>query len=233
MDRYRDDFQSRAEPDGLGGLILSIVSMALVAILSRLAFLVAGGDVPVRTDQHGLMPEQFIILALCSAAGFLAVSGILLCLFRGPIRLTLRRRDAWPVAGAATAVLLANLAGTTLGDLAGEPYAGGPDMSRGGPAVAGIFLVAVILAPMVEELFFRELLLTRVMAGTPRAVAISVTAVGFGVFHVTAGGIILAGTLAFMGAVFAWIRLRTGSVAASFLVHAINNGVALLFLIPT
>ena len=219
MDRYNP----------LGGLVVTLFALALASLLSQLTVLATGGG-SIRIAEQGPEPGTFIVLTLCSAAGFLSVSGLLILMFRGPVGLAVHRSHVGPAAAALAAILLANLAGTFLGSRLGENYAGAPDLRSGGPAVAGVFLVAVLLAPAVEELFFREVLLVRALAGTSRALAISVTAVGFGLFHMTAGGIALVLTLTFMGAVLAWLRLRTGSLAAPFLVHALNNAVALLFL---
>ena len=220
MDRYNP----------LGGLVVTLFALALASLLSQLTVLATGGGGAIRITEQGPEPGTFIVLALCSTAGFLSVSGFLILMFRGPIGLAFHRSHVGPAVAALAAILLANLAGTFLGRWLGENYAGAPDLRSGGPAVTGVFLVAVILAPAVEELFFREVLLIRALAGTSRTLAISVTAVGFGLFHMTAGGIALVLTLTFMGVVLAWLRLRTGSLAAPFLVHALNNAVALLFL---
>jgi membrane protease YdiL (CAAX protease family) len=229
MDRYQGSFRNPAGPGPLGGLVVTLFALALATLLSQLTALATGGG-SIRITAQGLEPGTFIVLALCSAAGFLSVSGLLILMFRGRIDLAVHRSDVGPAAAALAAILLANLAGTFLGGWLGENYAGAPDLRSGGPAVTGVFLVAVLLAPAVEELFFREVLLVRALAGTPRALSISVTAISFGLFHMTAGGIALVLTLTFMGVVLAWLRLRTGSLAAPFLVHALNNAVALLFL---
>ena len=214
----------------LGGLVVTLFALALASLLSQLTVLATGGDGWIRITEKGPTPGAFMVLALCSAAGFLTVSGLLLFLFRGRIGLAVRRSHVGPAAAALAAILLANLAGTSLGGWLGEDYAGAPDLGSGGPAVIGVFLAAVLLAPAVEELFFREVLLVRVLAGAPRVLAISVTAISFGLFHMTAGGIVLVATLTFMGVALAWLRLRTGSLAAPFMVHALNNAIALLFL---
>ncbi|MBK8975306.1 MAG: CPBP family intramembrane metalloprotease [Planctomycetes bacterium] len=92
-------------------------------------------------------------------------------------------------------------------------------------------LVTVVIAgPLFEELVFRGYLLRGItgMAG-PRA-ALWITAVLFGLIHVDAGIHTLL-PLTLLGAFFAWLRQRTGTLFAPVLAHAIHNawtvGVAL------
>ena len=230
MDHQHDNLGNPAVPGMAGGLIVTLFALVLAILLSQVALIAWGDPEAMRFTEQGLAPSHFMVLALCSAAGFLTVSGLLGVLFRGRVDLALCREDLVPAAGALAAVVLANLAGTTAGRWIGEEYSGAPDLSSWGTATAGVVLVAVLLAPAVEELFFREMLLARVLAGAPRWLAITATATAFGAFHLAAGGLALMLTLAFMGVVLAWVRLRTGSLAAPFLVHALNNAIAIAFL---
>ena len=91
-----------------------------------------------------------------------------------------------------------------------------------------LVLITLALAPGVcEDFFFRGLLLgalRRVLSPTGTVVA---TALLFGLFHVIAGNVFTPERFlpsAFLGLVLGWVRLRTGSVLPSMLLHAIHNG---------
>jgi len=230
MEQQRQGLENPVIPGVGGGLIVTLFALVLAMLVGQIALLACGGAGVIRFTELGLAPLPFILLALCSASGFLTVSAVLGFLFRGKVDLAIRTRDLLPAAGALAAVLLANLAGTAVGSWLGEEYAGAPDLTTPGAANIGVFLVAVLVAPAVEELFFREMLLARVLGGAPGWLAITATAAAFGVFHLAAGGIALVLTLGLMGVALAWLRLKTGSLAAPFIVHALNNAIALAFL---
>ncbi|MEX2318025.1 MAG: CPBP family glutamic-type intramembrane protease, partial [Pirellulales bacterium] len=91
-----------------------------------------------------------------------------------------------------------------------------------------LVLVTLALAPGVcEEFFFRGLLfgaLRRTLSPTATVVA---TAILFGLFHVVGGNVFMPERFlpsAFLGLALGWVRLRTGSILPSILLHAIHNG---------
>jgi membrane protease YdiL (CAAX protease family) len=85
--------------------------------------------------------------------------------------------------------------------------------------------LGILLAPLLEELFFRGLFypLARRWAGV--AAAVPLTATLFGAIHATQLGFAWAPLLSIfvVGLVFTLVRERTGSVAASFLMHCGYN----------
>ena len=83
-------------------------------------------------------------------------------------------------------------------------------------------LVIVVLAPVMEEIFFRGFLLNRLNAkyGPVRAVVLS--SLLFGLLHAN----ILGATL--LGAMLAIVHFRTRSLVAPILAHAGNNAVGFL-----
>ena len=230
MERPNGSLEKPVVPGIGGGLIITLFSMVLATLVSQVVLLACGGPGIIRYTDSGLAPYPFVLLALCSAAGFLTVSALLGALIRRRVNLSFHPGDLVPASVALVAVFLVNMAGTALGHWFGEEYRGAPDLSAGGTATFGIAVAAILLAPAVEELFFREMLLTRVLAGAPRWLSIAATGSAFGAFHLSAGGPALVLTLALMGVVLAWLRFRTGSRAAPFLVHAANNAIALAFL---
>ena len=80
------------------------------------------------------------------------------------------------------------------------------------------FLVAVVLAPFVEEFVFRGILMTRwsVKWGTPRGILIS--SLLFGIMHTEVLGHM------FFGYVMAVLYIETKSLYVPMIFHAINNG---------
>lgn len=80
-------------------------------------------------------------------------------------------------------------------------------------------LYACVLAPVMEELVFRKLLLDRLRPCGDRT-AIWVSAVAFGLFHMNLSQIFYAVAV---GAVFAYVTLRSGSIRTSILLHMLVN----------
>lgn len=86
-------------------------------------------------------------------------------------------------------------------------------------------LLVVALAPGVcEELLFRGLVLSglRKLGGWP---GVLLTAVLFGLAHASVHRLL---PTALLGVAFGYLVLRTGSIAAGMLAHALNNGIAVV-----
>lgn len=96
----------------------------------------------------------------------------------------------------------------------------------------GIF-TAVLVAPLAEEVYFRGLLLGWIRQYTGTWPAVAGSALVFGLLHLrflTLGteGWLITGELVGMGVLLGWVAVRTGSLWASFIAHALNNLCALL-----
>lgn len=101
------------------------------------------------------------------------------------------------------------------GAQAGEPL---QDMVTGGnPWI--IFLFGVLLAPFLEEWVFRKLLLRR-LAPWGESLAIFGSALLFGLFHGNFGQFFYAFAV---GAVFAYVALRTGGIRYTIALHFLVN----------
>ncbi|MDQ1539557.1 MAG: protease family protein [Actinomycetota bacterium] len=97
-----------------------------------------------------------------------------------------------------------------------------------------LIVAIVVMAPIVEELAFRGLMLRIFMRRWGFVVAAIITSVLFGLLHFEqAGGpaasVILAATLGLFGYLQAVVVRRTARLAPAMLVHALNNGVVVLF----
>ena len=126
--------------------------------------------------------------------------------------------------------------------LALRPFFGHPDVSKpvqdlveqaSGPKALILILVAVVCAPLVEELFFRGLLLRSLQRRLGTGWAVAISSVLFGLSHpqpleTGAVVIVMAGLTAF-AVVLALLAVRTGRLGASIVAHAGFNAISLLF----
>jgi len=142
--------------------------------------------------------------------------------------------------GAAVAlqVVLVPLVALVLSPLLGRPEVSGPVQelvdSAGGASFALLVLTAVVCAPLVEELYFRGLLLRSLEHRFGTGWAIAGSSVLFGLAHpndLSAAGVVLVMTsLAVLGMAFAVLTLRTGRLGPSIVAHATFNGATLAVL---
>lgn len=85
--------------------------------------------------------------------------------------------------------------------------------------MGAVIASAVIMAPVMEELIFRKLILDR-LAGYGPAVSILTSGLIFGLAH---GNFYQFFYAFFLGMVFAYLYLRTGKVRYSMILHAMVN----------
>lgn len=95
---------------------------------------------------------------------------------------------------------------------------------EGMPAWLLILLIA-ILPGIVEEFFFRGLLLYGLRNRSQLRAAL-IVAVVFGIYHVSLFRLLPTAALGF---VFAWVTLLSGSIWPAVLWHALNNGIGLFY----
>ena len=138
----------------------------------------------------------------------------------------------------ATQLLLLPAIALLLRPLLGEPEVSGPvrdllDQSQG-PAYLGLLASVAVGAPIVEELFFRGLLLRSLQRRMPDAAAVAVSAVVFGLAHgstLPAEAVVLViVSLTAFGAVLAFLALRTGRLGPGIVAHAVFNLFTVLYL---
>ena len=87
-----------------------------------------------------------------------------------------------------------------------------------------IFLL-VIIAPMTEETLFRGIILRGLLSRHRPAIAVVLSAFLFGAIHANPWQLLSA---FFLGLVFGWFYLRTGSLLLCVLAHAMANGLTLV-----
>jgi membrane protease YdiL (CAAX protease family) len=109
-----------------------------------------------------------------------------------------------------------------------EALTGGSALSL---AELGVLMILVaVVAPIVEELFFRGMLYPVLRRRWSAPVAIVVNGFLFALIHVIP--ILLPG-LFFVGMVLGWVRERSGSVIPCMVIHALQNGTVLLVIYAT
>ena len=208
--------------EGLGGLLLWIwLSTGLTLLGVRLA---AGT----------FFPEE---VPLAAAVGATALAGVLSALFvlrTGGLRGLGLRRAALPWCGLALLLLPLVLGASSLWvsllsllgvepeaqDIAELFLADSPLSVR-----LGLGLYALLVAPLVEELLLRGLLLPPLARRVGGPLSVGITAVLFGLLHLSDPQSVPP--LIILGAALAWLRLRSESLWPSIVLHVANNSAAL------
>lgn len=82
-----------------------------------------------------------------------------------------------------------------------------------------------LCAPLLEEIMFRGLILSRLKKAMPAWVAILISSVLFGLAH---GQILWFTYAAFLGVILCLVKERTGSILSTMLIHVIFNNLGTL-----
>lgn len=131
------------------------------------------------------------------------------------------------------AVMGSSLIGWVQAELIGveiEEQAAIVELVARGDAVelALLTLTAVVLAPLAEELLFREMFFRRLYHRTGLAAALIVPALAFAISHWNPVGLAV---YAWLAVVFALTYLYTGRIFAAILAHAGHNAIVLAILV--
>jgi membrane protease YdiL (CAAX protease family) len=92
-------------------------------------------------------------------------------------------------------------------------------------------LLIIVAAPISEEVFFRGFMFAGFRRVMPMIVAGALSAVFWGMLHLSAGNIGVAVQLSVFGLILAVLYERTGTLWAPILAHAINNAIAFTLLV--
>lgn len=127
--------------------------------------------------------------------------------------------------GAAAMITILTLA--AFADSMKDPQIGQPVEQFTGLTFVAFAFVAVIGAPVVEEIFFRGLIQTRLVERLGAVRGIAITSVMFGAAHligwVGPESLVAAAAIAGSGAVLGYVRHRTGRLGTSIAAHAFFN----------
>ena len=161
---------------------------------------------------------------------------------RAASRAALRRGRTWGwMVATALLVFALSAVATTLGRQFGvqpEPSNQAPIQQalQASPWFVGLFVV--LIAPMYEELLFRRVLFGRLWAAGLPLLGMWLSGFAFALMHEPPGltgnsgpaTLLLWAVYTCMGAAFAWLYRRTGTLWAPICAHALNNALALLVL---
>jgi len=223
---------------GLGDALLAFVlSFVGAALIGWIAIVVSGteigpdGDVPVTAPVLlGAVAGQYgAWLAWMYVASRVKGNGTL----RADFGLVVNLRRDWPMIPlgiafeivAAIAILpISQLVDHTPQDVVNEL-----DTAHGAK-LAILVVTALLIAPVVEELFFRGLLLRSLQRRVSAPVAVALSALAFGLAHVIVdwgSGVVLPALVA-LGMISGIFAVRTGNLSRSILLHFGFNSLAIL-----
>jgi membrane protease YdiL (CAAX protease family) len=143
------------------------------------------------------------------------------------------------LAGVLAQVVLVHAVALLLRPFIGDPDVSGPveDLvdAAHGLSLAVLVLFVAVGAPIVEELFFRGLVLRSLERRFGSTWAVALSSVLFGLAHpqpLPAKALVLVMvSLAALGALLATLAVRTGRLGPSIVTHAVFNGWTVLFLV--
>jgi membrane protease YdiL (CAAX protease family) len=143
------------------------------------------------------------------------------------------------VAGLASQFLIVPLVAVILGPLLGDPDVSeaARDLVEGASGWVLVFLVlaVAVITPVVEELFFRGLLLRAVQRRWSTVWAVGASSVVFGLVHLNQpdlGALVLAmASLSVFAVLLALLTVRTGRLGPAIIAHAVFNGWTLLWIL--
>lgn len=205
----------------------------------------AAADMAQLLGQPGALTQ--LLIALVSTGG----AALLLYSWRRPADfrerksalMALRRPSTWGWTLLVAACVFAGtgLIGWGAGQLGIKPLPTNQPLMEQALVDFPVFLLvfAVLLAPAYEELLFRRVLFGRLCAAGRPMLGIVLSSAAFALMHEMPGAsgngpaeilqlwLIYGG----MGAAFAWLYRRTGTLWAAIAAHGINNAIALVALV--
>lgn len=202
---------------------------ALVAGLTiSLPFIVIDGGDP---DDFTLTTT--VAIQLCTAIGFIAIPLLLALMPGGGVRAAIGRLGfkatglgksvKWIALGTVSYFAFAIVYSIVVGQPEQDDIAG--DF---GPIPLQILMIAVI-APIAEEVCFRSMLFGGFRKRFPLPFAALAAGLVFGLLHYSTGWSAVPLLIVF-GAVLAVVYEKTGSIWPAIILHALNNGIALIAL---
>jgi membrane protease YdiL (CAAX protease family) len=212
------------------GIPAILVVLAIPVLLwgSGLIYTIVEGQPDDLTNSEVIINLIFSILVL---DGIFVVGPIAFCFWRYRRRwgeLGLRPFDSsywWvPPVAAATAYIGTIAYNAILFALGARPEQDTTQLFDNAAVLPLTFLAIVIVAPLAEEIFFRAFVFAGLIRPFGVAGALVASGLVFAMFHVQDGGsALLVPPLAAIGAGFAWIYYKTGSLWPSIATHFLFN----------
>lgn len=202
------------------------------SVLGAIVYAIAGAS-----GYHGSkVPVGYDLVANLLFDGCLVASAIFFARLGGrvaPATFGLRRTRFWPAVGVVAAGYVTYLVLSAIWVQAVHIQNEKDEISKqlshhpAAATVAGMALFAVVVAPIVEEVFFRGFVFPSLRAKIGVGWGAIGTGVLFGVVHAFGSPIGFLLPLALLGTILCLVYWRTGSLYPCIALHAINNCFAL------
>lgn len=227
-------------------MLAAIVASVVVGVIVFLGFAALGhGPTELRTSPRmgGVFGVVYEVLLFAGLLGFLAL--YLRLRFGAPFWRTIgwRRFEAgrfplpltymWFVAGGFLLAMVVQLASAYFGQKAKVPMEA---LFQDRLVAMLLLLMAVLIAPLVEETLFRGFLYPVIARSFGQGVGIVATGTLFGLLHAAQlwGGWTQIALLVFVGIVLTYARAAKRTVLASYLLHvSYNFAISAMFLIAS
>ncbi len=233
-----------AAPGGVSGkpwgipAILLALAVPLLLWASSLAIAVAEGTPDDLSDGEIIVS---LILTVIILDGLFIAAPAAICIWRyklnwGELGFRAFDRGDWylPVlvaAGAHVGLIIYAAVLTLVGADAAVPEQDIEDLFDSRAVLPMVGFATVIMAPLAEELFFRGFIFSGLIRPLGVTGAMVASGVLFGTFHVTGSDSIgLIVPFSVIGALFAWLYYRTGSIWPSIGAHFLFNLVSFVVL---
>ncbi len=89
----------------------------------------------------------------------------------------------------------------------------------------GVLFTIGVVAPVVEELIFRGVILEGLLIRYNAKTAVVISSIFFGIIHILPHAVVNATLLGFF---FAWLKFQTGSLRLCIIAHALYNSIPLI-----
>ncbi|EGF93457.1 CAAX amino terminal protease family protein [Asticcacaulis biprosthecium C19] len=207
-------------------VLLALFIQAVVSVIYVVAVVVVAG-VPFTELQTAIAdparPMLFFPLIGVSFAAWLVGFGLGVLWLHGKNPLRLLGNWTWAGFLLGLGIWLAVLIANTVADYALQPDGFSLRQVPIDPAVIAVIVAALAVQTFAEEYVFRGYITQALLKiSSNKWIAIIVGSLLFGALHIP-NGIPQAVSATVMGVAFAWITLRTGSIAFAAGVHFINN----------
>jgi len=200
-----------ANPDDVFGMTMS-TAKSIVVLLSQAAL-----------DGFAILYLYLMLLARTPAPFWQSIGWR----ERKPGGVKIRDSGLQFLAGGAVLAIVVSFAGGFLNSKETLPI---EELLKARVSILLFGILGVLVAPLVEETIFRGFLYPVIARRLGIAAGIAITGILFGLMHAAQlwGGWGQIALLILVGVVLTWVRARSGTVAASYLVHLGYNGLQLV-----
>jgi len=194
-------------------------------------------DADEETDWPEMLASSAVLYGILGGGALVVVRRRGTGSLRRDLGLVVRARDWWAVPAGTGVAIGAGLVLAPLQNLVDDEQEVVELLNdAGGPMLAVLAVSAGLLAPVLEELVFRGLLLRSLLARYTVPVAITASALAFGVVHLldfSLGSVVALPALVGLGALSAHWAQRTGELSRSILLHLGFNLLAVVAALGT